>query len=52
MLWLLMPRRLSSSRSFMAVVVLPLPEGPDSSTMGLRAMLAMIFSAVLAMRSL
>ena len=33
--WALTPRRSSSRSTFMAVVVLPEPEGPDRSTMGL-----------------
>ena len=33
--WLFTPRRSSSCSSFMAVVVLPEPEGPERSTMGL-----------------
>ena len=39
------PRRSSSSAIFMAVVVLPEPEGPDSSTMGLCSRLDRILSA-------
>ena len=47
MVWVFTPRLFSSSSIFMAVVVLPEPEGPESSTMGLRARLSWIMSAAL-----
>jgi hypothetical protein len=50
-LWVRTPRRSSSSAIFMAVVVLPLPEGPESRTMGLRSMFCRIFSAASAIRA-
>ena len=44
-LWLRIPISASASEIFMAVVVLPLPLGPESSTMGQRsACLAMVLA--------
>ena len=43
--WLRTPRRSSSCWIFMALVVLPEPDGPDSSTMGLSFRLERILSA-------
>ena len=45
--WELIPRRSRACSSFMAVVVLPDPEGPESSTTGLASnRLAMASAAV------
>ena len=49
--WALAPRRTSSRSTFMAVVVLPEPEGPDRSTMGLSFIRARILSTAAWMRS-
>jgi hypothetical protein len=46
--WVRTPRRPSSWLSFSAVVVLPDPDGPDSSTTGLFFMFSQIFSAAFA----
>ena len=46
------PRRSSSSSIFIAVVVLPLPDGPESSTIGLLCMFSIIMEAAFAMRLL
>ena len=51
MVWLFTPRRSSSCSSFMAVVVLPEPEGPDSSTMGLSFIRSRMVSTAVWMRS-